>query len=155
MGHVIELVTLDGQHRVSSMDIASSLGIQHKNVLELLRRYRDDFAQFARGAFETRPFETPGGSQSREVAMLSEDQCGLLLAYSRNTAWVRSLKVELVRTFGRTRREGISRLLAPPITKSRAAITDPQKVVVFWSELLNQCSAACNGLERVMTCREM
>lgn len=43
--------------------------------------------------------------------MLSEDQCYLLLTYSRNTVRVRSLKVALVRAFGSARREGISRSL--------------------------------------------
>ena len=49
--------------------------------------------------FEIEPFETAGGIQSREVALLDEPQSTLLLTFMRNTDIVRAFKKKLVREF--------------------------------------------------------
>ena len=83
----------------SSEIIAEGVGNQHKNVIELVRKYQSDLEEFGGVAFETRPFETNGGVQEREIALLNEQQATLLLTYMQNTAIVREFKKALVKAF--------------------------------------------------------
>nr|WP_313509679.1 phage regulatory protein/antirepressor Ant [Stenotrophomonas geniculata] len=95
-----ELVTLSGDTVVTTtLAISNGTGTQHKNVLELVRTYHTDLEEFGRVAFETQPFATAGGIQTREVAQLNEQQATLLLTYMRNSPIVRSFKKSLVRAF--------------------------------------------------------
>ncbi|PZE31798.1 phage antirepressor KilAC domain-containing protein [Curtobacterium sp. MCLR17_042] len=89
----------DDELVVSSETIADGSGVQHKNVLELISSNLADFEEFGRVAFETRPFETSGGVQSRRVALLNEQQATLLMTFQRNTQQVRQFKKSLVRAF--------------------------------------------------------
>ncbi|WP_019573356.1 Rha family transcriptional regulator [Curvibacter lanceolatus] len=103
---ITPLVTaFEGEARASSETIARGIGIQHKNVLALLRRHQSDFDAFGRVAFETRTFETRGGKQQREFALLNEHQAGLLIAFMRNSPKVIEFKVALIREFFRMRDE--------------------------------------------------
>lgn len=111
MSSVLDLVTDDGEQRVASTEIAEAMGLQHASVIRLVRAHVDDFASFGRVRFQIAPFDTAGGKQSREVVYLNEDQCYLLLTYSRNSAQVRALKVAFVRAFGMARREGVAKSL--------------------------------------------
>lgn len=99
---VTSLVRTDanGEPTTTSLVIAEGTGTQHKNVLELVRRNLPDFEEFGRVAFETRPFETAGGTQSRNIAVLNREQATLLMTYMRNTPIVREFKKNLVRAFG-------------------------------------------------------
>jgi len=103
----MQLVTKnqDGQPVTTSLAVAQGTETQHKNVLESIRRYIVDFEEFGRVAFETRPFETAGGTQQREVAILNERQATLLLSYMRNSEIVREFKKQLVREFYRMAEE--------------------------------------------------
>ena len=112
MNNVIHLVTVNDEPRVDSVEIAERLGTGHKATIQLIRRYTADFSQLGRVPFEMRPFATRGGEQAREVALLNEDQCYLLLSYSRNTPKVRGLKVSLVQAFGNARRNGVAQALS-------------------------------------------
>ena len=89
----------DGQALTTSEIVASGVGIQHKNLLAIVRKYASDFDEFGRVAFETRPFETAGGTQNREVALLNEQQATLLVTYCRNSEVVRKFKIALVKAF--------------------------------------------------------
>jgi hypothetical protein len=62
--------------------ISEATGVQHKNLLELVRSYIDDLQEFGRVAFQTQPFATEGGMQTREVAVLNEEQTTLLITYN-------------------------------------------------------------------------
>ncbi len=84
--------------------IAAGTGVLHKNVLGLVRENLDDLNEFGRVAFETRPFETAGGQQTRQVGILTEEHATLLLTYMRNNAVVRVFKKRLVREFFAMRR---------------------------------------------------
>ena len=97
----------EGQFVTDTLTIAVLVESQHKNVLELVRNYLVDFQEFGGVAFETRSFETAGGTQQREIAILNEDQAYLLLTYMRNTAVVRNAKKALVRAF-KVAREAVS-----------------------------------------------
>ena len=95
-----DLVFIDnGAPVTTSAAIAEGVCAQHKNVLELLRRNILDFQEFGRVTFETRPFETPGGTQHREVAILNEQQATLLMTYMRNSPVVKKFKMRLVKAF--------------------------------------------------------
>lgn len=90
---------IDGEPVTTSLALAEGTGVQHKNVLELIRRYIDDLQQFGGVAFETRPFETAGGIQKREIANLNEPQSTLIMTYMKNTEIVRTFKIALVKGF--------------------------------------------------------
>ncbi|WIE65915.1 phage regulatory protein/antirepressor Ant [Curtobacterium sp. MCLR17_036] len=97
--NAVSIIDQDGTLVVSSETIAAGSGVQHKNVLELIHSNRFDFEEFGGVAFETRPFATAGGVQSRQVALLNEQQATLLMTYQRNTEQVRQFKKALVRAF--------------------------------------------------------
>lgn len=88
--------------RVDTRVLAQHLGNQHENVMRLAKDYRADFEQFGILRFTTG--EIRGRGQPEKFALLNEDQCYLLLSFSRNTARVRALKVRLVRAFADARK---------------------------------------------------
>lgn len=95
-----DLVTLSGDTAVTStLAIAENTDIEHRAVIQLLRTHVSDLEEFGRVQFEMRPFATAGGTQTREVAELNEQQATLLLTYMRNSPIVRSFKKSLVRAF--------------------------------------------------------
>lgn len=98
------ITTIDDQLVTTTMAIADGTGNQHKNVLELVRTYRVDLEEFGGVAFETAPFETAGGTQQREIAILNEQQSTLILTYMRNSDIVRAFKKRLVKEFWEMRR---------------------------------------------------
>jgi len=87
--------------RVDSRLIADHLGIKHRSIYALLLRYESDFKELGIMRFQIALLNTPG--QPERYATLNEDQCYLLLTYSRNTAKVRRLKLYLVQTFREAR----------------------------------------------------
>src|ERR1700692_3214374 len=75
-----------GEMRVDSRVLAQHLGNTHKHVRESLTDYADDFAEFGVLRFETaKPPKGTDGGRPEQYALLNEDQCYLLLAYSRNS----------------------------------------------------------------------
>ena len=49
----------------SSFIISEGVAIQHKNVLELIKKYISDLKTFGNVLFETQSFKTAGGVQKR------------------------------------------------------------------------------------------
>ncbi|MGO0684832.1 Rha family transcriptional regulator [Pseudomonas fulva] len=93
------VIIKDGAAVASTTVIAAGTENEHASVIALVRKYQADFEEFGRVRFEIEPFETAGGMQSREVALLDEPQATLLLTYMRNTEIVRAFKKKLVREF--------------------------------------------------------
>ena len=93
----VRIDTSRSEPRIDTRLIAEQLGVKHQNTVELLRNHREDFEQFGILRFQTG--EIDGRGQPQKFAMLNEDQCYLLLTYTRNTARVRALKVKLVHAF--------------------------------------------------------
>ena len=90
--------------KVSSETIAKSINIQHKNILESIRKHKIDFEVFGSIAFETRKGKSllqGGFAKSTEYALLNEQQAYLLLTYCRNTEIVRQFKIRLVKEYSR------------------------------------------------------
>lgn len=110
----MNIVTLNNSNELvtDSMAISEGVGNPHKSVIQLVRKNVSDFEEFGRVAFEMRPFETAGGSQNREVAILNEPQAALLMTYFRNNEVVKAFKKQLVKEFFRMRDE-LNRRSAP------------------------------------------
>lgn len=109
IGHEFPLVTaIDGEARASSEVIAHGIGVQHKNVMALIRRYQGDLEGFGRIAFETRKgrsLRQGGFAKATELAMLNEPQASLLILLARNAPRAIEFKVALIRDFFRMRDE--------------------------------------------------
>lgn len=89
----------DGQLLTTSAVIAENTSNTHQATIKLIRNYQADFEAFGRVGFEIQPFETAGGVQRREIALLNEQQATLLVTYCKNTAPVRTFKIALVKAF--------------------------------------------------------
>ena len=98
--HGVTLVIDKKEARVSHFEIAKVLEIQAYNTIRQIDDWRSDFEELGVIVFQTRkpPKGTTGGRPER-VAYLNEDQCFLLLSYSRNTATVRRAKINMVKAF--------------------------------------------------------
>lgn len=93
------VIIKDGDAVTPTTAIAAGTENEHASVIALVRKYHDDLYEFGRVRFEVDPFETAGGVQTREIALLTEPQATLLLTYMRNTEIVRAFKKKLVREF--------------------------------------------------------
>ena len=99
--NAIALTAATIEARVDSRLLAARLGIHHHNLFAQVKSHKADFKEFGKVPFQTEAL--PSG-QSEKFALLNEDQAHLLLTYSRNTAKVRALKVQLVKAFAQARR---------------------------------------------------
>ena len=93
------IIIENGAALTTTQVIAEGVGNEHKAVIQICRKYIDDLSEFGRVTFEMAPFQTKGGSQEREIALLNEHQATLLLTYMRNTKVVREFKMKLVKAF--------------------------------------------------------
>lgn len=111
-----------GNAFTTSLVIADGTGVQHKNVLEMVKSNIGDFEEFGGVAFQTRPFETAGGVQERKVALLNREQATLLMTYMRNNDVVRGFKKRLVRAFSEMEERLSAPALSGPELVARALI---------------------------------
>lgn len=110
----LTIVEIRGQHAMTtSLAVADGCDLTHQAVIKLVRRYLTDFQELGEVGFEIRPFETAGGTQYREIAILNEDQATYLITLFRNKPIVRRFKLTLVKAFRKALNE-ISRLYADP-----------------------------------------
>lgn len=131
--HEIITLTQDGVAVVDTITIAEGVQVQHKNILELIRKYLPDFEAFGPVAFETRkgkPLPQGGFAKATEVAWLTEDQTTLLFTFLKNTEIARKLKIRLVKAF-REAREEIARLQQSPALPD---FTNPAIAARAWAE---------------------
>ncbi|WP_025517512.1 Rha family transcriptional regulator [Bordetella trematum] len=99
----IPLQIVRGEPRADTRILAAQLGIQPGNAYATVKKYTSDFEQFGKVLFETGPSPESRTGQTEKFALLNEDQTYLLLTFSRNTAKVRQLKVNLVKAFKQAR----------------------------------------------------
>jgi phage regulator Rha-like protein len=97
---LIKLQQVGFELRVDSRVLADLLGIQHKNVIALLTKYRDDFEEFGFIAFQTRKIKK---GRPLKFALLNRSQSELLLTYSDNSFESRKLKIALIKAFDKAR----------------------------------------------------
>lgn len=102
----VHLVEVESEHRVDSRVLADKLQNQHKNVMELIDRYPEQFKRFGLLPFETEAVKEDGsrGVKHHKYALLNEDQSYFLLSLSRNTDHVVELKANLVAAFSEARK---------------------------------------------------
>lgn len=98
MNQLIHL-SADGQPMTTSLILAEGAGHPHKNVISLCRKYRGQLAELGRVEFKILPFETSGGTQTREVAELNERQATFILTCLRNNEKILAFKIALVKAF--------------------------------------------------------
>lgn len=98
------VLVADGVATTTSMRVANGTQNEHASVMRLIRDNLGDFEEFGGVGFEIQPFDTAGGVQRREVAVLNEDHAYLLLTYMRNNEVVKDFKKRLVRAFAELRR---------------------------------------------------
>ena len=83
--NALVVMTDSGMPVTTTLAIADGTENDHASVIKLVRTYLADLEEFGGVGFEIQPFETPGGTQRREVAVLNEQQSTLLLTYMRNS----------------------------------------------------------------------
>ncbi len=89
----------DGTPVIDTYTIAEGVGYPHKNVIALCRKHINSLERFGRVEFIIQSFETAGGPQKREVAVLIEDQALLLMALMQNNDTIVDFKVRLIKAF--------------------------------------------------------
>lgn len=92
-------LSADNQPMTTSLILAEGAGHPHKNVISLCRKYRSQLAELGRVEFKILPFETSGGTQTREVAELNERQATFILTCLRNNEKILAFKIALVKAF--------------------------------------------------------
>lgn len=100
----VHLVEVESELRVDSRILADKLQNQHKNVIELVDRYAEQFKRFGVLPFETEKPNSSAGGRPERFALLNEDQSYFLLSLSRNTDHVVELKANLVAAFSEARK---------------------------------------------------
>lgn len=86
----------------TSLAIADGVRMEHKSVIQLVRKYIDDIGSFGPIAFEMRkgaPLPHGGYGKATEFAWLNEQQSTFLLTLMRNSPVVVEFKKALVRAF--------------------------------------------------------
>lgn len=92
----------NGELCASTEAIALGYGMNHRAVLQLLKRYMAQIEIFGPCAFEVRVAQrAQGGGTPVEFALLNEHQAMFLLSLMRNTAAVVEFKVRLIQEFAR------------------------------------------------------
>jgi phage regulator Rha-like protein len=86
---------------VSTLDIWQGLGVEHKAILELIKKYEDAFQGIRTFTFETRK----SGGRPTSFCRLDEEQSTFLITLMRNSDKVVPFKLKLTRGFYRMRRE--------------------------------------------------
>ncbi len=92
----------NGELTTTSEIIAGGVGIQHKNVLETIRKNQADFEEFGPVAFETRkgsPLPQGGFGKSTTIAVLNREQAMFAMTLFRNTPVVVDFKKNLIKAF--------------------------------------------------------
>ncbi|MEA5605477.1 phage regulatory protein/antirepressor Ant [Nostoc sp. UHCC 0252] len=93
----LNIQTIDSSLVVDSRLVATELGIQHKNLKELIKTYQADFEGF--GNLSVSNAGVVGTLGYAEFYYLNEDQCYLLLTFVKNTPEARQAKINLVKAF--------------------------------------------------------
>src|SRR5260364_26673 len=149
-----DLVRLtNGQAMTSTAVIAKGTENTHEAVIRLTRTYQADLEEFGGVRFEIQPFETAGGTQRREIALLNEQQASLLLAYMRNNEIVRSFKKRLIKAFWElVQKEAVHRdpiqVLNDPAAMRGLLLTYSEKVIELESKL-NAQAPKVEALDRI------
>lgn len=133
----MNLVIKHGDELATTSEIvASNTGNDHASVIKLVRSYKDKIEQFGSLGFEIQVGRSDGrGGQSREVAILNEQQATFLLTLMRNSEIVVRFKVKLVKEFYRMRNQ------APVIHAIPQTLSEALRLAADLSEQKEQLAA--------------
>jgi phage antirepressor YoqD-like protein len=149
-----DLVLLtNGQAVASTAVIAKGTENTHESVIRLVRTYQADLEEFGGVRFEIEPFETAGGTQRREIALLNEQQSALILTYMRNNDIVRTFKKRLIKAFwelAAQRHSNPIQVLNDPAAMRGLLLTYSEKVIALESKLDAQ-APKIEALNRIAT----
>lgn len=109
MQELIQISQLNGVEVVDSRIIAEELGVQHKNLIETIRKYQEAIeSDFGLLTFETQVSKQQTGFGFRdnhtEFCYLTEDQALFIGTLSRNSEIVVKFKAKLVKSFQASRK---------------------------------------------------
>jgi anti-repressor protein len=135
------VIIRNGDLVTTTSAIAAGTANTHEAVIRLVRTHQGDFEEFGGVRFEIEPFETAGGQQKREIALLNEDQATLLITYMRNNVVVRKFKIALVRSFAEMRK----RLASPQIPD----FMNPAAAARAWADELEAKQLAVAKVEQL------
>lgn len=68
------VMVVNGEPLASTEVIVKGMKHQHASTIRLVRKHQDVLSQFGRVRLEIRPFQTRGGVQTKEIALLNEQQ---------------------------------------------------------------------------------
>lgn len=123
----------------TTLAVADGVGLDHKMVIRLVRKYKTDFDEF--GALNFQSSLNSHGSPT-EYAELNEDQATYLITLFRNNPVVRGFKIRLVKAFRKALNE-IERLTKQRTEPQWQLIRDETKVGFKWmNETLQETRAA-------------
>lgn len=143
----IVFIGADGEPITTSMVVANDTGNEHRAILQLIRNNLSDFNEVGRVAFEMQPFQTPGGTQRREVAVLNEAASALLMTYLRNTDRVKDFKKRLVLGFFAMREELAARRSADIEPRQHAELLTKADLARMVLEIEEEKSVMAAALE--------
>ena len=134
----------------NSAVIASGVMKDHKPVIQLIRKYKSDLEEFGRVEFEMRPFQTDGGMQKQEIALLNEQQTTLLITYMRNNEVVREFKKRLVAEFFTMRSALAKKKMGqvPCASRNREERADPRLPDSGTNSLHHRATARQHGIHQ-------
>lgn len=135
MSNIVSII--NDQAVTTSTTIADGVKRLHKHVIRLIRDHSTDLEEFGRISFKTVPFETAGGVQHHEIALLNEQQATLLITFMRNIGIVKEFKVRLIQAFFEMR----DKLNNKPVSTS-INLDDPE----FIANLIGQSAKKLQAL---------
>lgn len=98
------ILAIMSEPRIDSRQLAFSLGIKHRNAVELISTHESALKQLGVLLFQTeKPRAGSVGGRPEQFVLLIEDQCYFLLTLSRNTAAAVQAKLALVGAFKEAR----------------------------------------------------
>lgn len=105
MQNLVNIELKDGIQVIDSRLIAKGLNINHKSLMETIRKYQNKLSQLGRLPFETATLETNGGMQEISFCYLNELQCNFVVTLSRSTEEVVDFKLALVVALDKAKKE--------------------------------------------------
>ena len=126
MNEIVQLTTQDVSTAIpitTSLCISELYQVEHKSVMDLIKRYEKDFKQL--GELERFEIARVGKQRASSAYYVNEDQFFLLVTYMKNTDIARKAKIAFVKAFSVMKKELQARSETRHIGKAiRHSLTD-------------------------------
>jgi len=143
VSELLPIQLIDSVNVVDSRLIAQELGIQHKNLLETIRKYQDRLEKRGHLAFKTETVQNSVGAKNQVVFYwLNERHCIFLVTLSRNTEQVVDLKDKIEESFYQAKQFITSQIKTPQTyleaLKALVASEEEKEILKLQNEQLEQ-----------------